>query len=83
MVRNLRRPSVSRSAAPRVRQLVDQLLGLIADSRRVLPGLREAQRAGRRERLPGLQQRLQAGEDHRPAAEELSVGVLAQLIVGD
>ena len=33
--------------------------------------LRVHQRAGRRERLTGLQQRLEAGEDHRPAAVEL------------
>src|SRR5216684_9155424 len=45
--------------------------------------LRPAQRSGRREHLAGLEQRLETGEDHRPAAVELVVGVLAQLIVGD
>src|SRR5205823_4530581 len=44
---------------------------------------RVAQRAGRREQLSGLEQRLQAGEDHRPAAVELAVRVLAELVVGD
>jgi hypothetical protein len=52
-------------------------------SRDRLRGLRPAQRAGRREHLARLEQRFETGEDHRPAAEELSVGVLAQLIVGD
>jgi len=39
--------------------------------------VRIAQRAGRGERLPGLEQRLQAGEDHRPAAVEFAAGALA------
>src|SRR5579859_5739846 len=35
------------------------------------------------EQLPGLQPGLQAGEDHRPAAVELAVRSLAQLVMGD
>ena len=46
-------------------------------------GDRVEQRAGRRQVLAGLEQRLQAGEDHRPAAVELVVGALAQLVVRD
>src|SRR5438093_2787297 len=46
-------------------------------------GARIPQRPGRRELLPGLEQRLQAGEDHHPAAVELTVGPLAELVVGD
>src|SRR4051794_8992531 len=42
-----------------------------------------AQRPGRREQLTGLEQCLEAGEDHRPAAEELVVRTLAQLVVRD
>src|SRR6185295_12956799 len=45
--------------------------------------LRIAKRARSRQQLAGLQQRLQAGEDHRPAAVELAVSILAQLVVGD
>ncbi len=41
------------------------------------------QRAGRGQDVAALQPRLQAGEDHRPAAVELLVCFLAQLIVGD
>src|SRR5437763_7862295 len=37
----------------------------------------------RREELPRLEPRLEAGEDHRPAAVELRVRVLAQLVVRD
>src|SRR2546426_5676583 len=48
-----------------------------------LRGFGIAQRTRRRKRLPGLQQRLQAGQDHRPAAVELGVRVLAQLVVRD
>src|SRR5712675_1942525 len=46
-------------------------------------GRRILQRARRRERLAGLEQRLEAGEDHRPAAVELVVRALAQLVVSD
>ncbi len=49
-------------------------------SRCRLRGLRVAQRAGRREHLAGFQQRLQAGEDHGPAAVELAVRLFAQLV---
>src|SRR5918996_682961 len=44
-------------------------------------GLRVAQRPGRGQVLASLQQRLQPGEDHRPAAVELAVGALVELIV--
>src|SRR5580700_1296499 len=44
---------------------------------------RPAQRSGRSEQLTRFQQRLDSRENHRPAAEELSVGTFAQLIVGD
>ena len=43
--------------------------------RRLAPGPRVQQRARRGQRLPGLEQRLQAGEDHRPAAVDLPVAV--------
>ena len=42
-----------------------------------------AQRARRVEHFAGLQQRLQAGQDHHPAAVELVVGAVAELVVGD
>src|SRR6516162_1276394 len=45
--------------------------------------LQITQRAGCREQLARLEQRLQPGKDHRPAAVELRVGSLAQLIVND
>ena len=41
------------------------------------------ERARRGEQLAGLEPGLQAGEDHRPAAVELVVRALAQLVVGD
>src|SRR3954454_2383435 len=46
-------------------------------------GLGIPQRARRREVLAGLQPCLQPREDHRPAAVELVVGALAQLVVDD
>jgi hypothetical protein len=69
------RPCSRRSSLrPRLREgrLASPLLG---------PGV--AQRAMCRERLTGLEQRLQAREDLRPAAVDLPVGALAQLVVGD
>src|ERR1700722_16652473 len=54
-----------------------------SDSGACLPVTLVHQRAGRRELLTRLQQRLQAREDHRPAAVDLLIGTLAQLIVGD
>src|ERR1700693_4994191 len=44
---------------------------------------RVQQRSGCGEELTGLQPGLEAGEDHRPAAVDLVVGVLAQLVMGD
>src|SRR5712691_434507 len=41
------------------------------------------QRSRRGEQLARLQPRLQAGEDHRPAAVKLVVGAFAELVVGD
>lgn len=52
-------------------------------SRGRVRGVRIAQRARRREQLPGLEERLQTGEHHHPAAVELGVGPVAQLVVGD
>src|SRR6266446_2491276 len=46
-------------------------------------GLRITQRARGREQLAGLEKGLEAGQDHRPAAVELAVRVLAELVVGD
>ena len=40
-------------------------------------------RAGGGEQLTGLEPGLEPGQNHRPTAEELIVGALAQLIVGD
>src|ERR1700678_4510160 len=51
------------------------LLGLI--------GRRVHQRAGGGEEFAGLEEGLEAGEDHGPSAEELVVGALAKLVVGD
>jgi hypothetical protein len=48
----------------------------------LLRAVRVALGAGCRERLAGLQERL-AGEDHRPAAVEFAVGVLAELVVDE
>ena len=44
--------------------------------------VRVHQRARRGQRLAGLEQRLQPGEDLRPAAVDLLVGALGQLVVG-
>src|SRR5207244_11290116 len=41
------------------------------------------QGSGRGEQLAALEPRLQAGEDHRPAAVDLVVRALAHLVVGD
>src|SRR5258708_1018785 len=59
------------------------LRGFIMISRNRFRVGQPAQRAGGREHLACLKQRLETGEDHRPAAVKLSIGVLAQLIVGD
>src|SRR5260221_5430436 len=45
--------------------------------------LEPAQRSRRGQHFAGFQQRLESGEDHRPAAIELIVGALAQLVMGD
>src|SRR5262245_25354065 len=44
---------------------------------------RVAQRARGGEALARLEQRLEAGEDHRPAAVQLRVGALRELVVDD
>src|SRR3989442_1661532 len=50
---------------------------------RTRPGSAVEQRSRRGEQLARLEPRLQAGEDHRPAAVELVVRALAKLVVGD
>ena len=47
----------------------------------LLRTLHPPQRAGRREHLARLQQRLDSRQHHGPAAVQLSIGILAQLIV--
>ena len=44
--------------------------------------LGEALRSGSGEKFSGFQQRFQPGKDHRPAAVELIIRALAELIVG-
>src|SRR6478752_6083394 len=54
-----------------------------SSSARDEPWLLVAQGAGRGQLLAGLQQRLEATENHRPAAVQLGVRALAQVAVDD
>src|SRR5215470_17917124 len=56
---------------------------LIATSSRCFRLFHPRQRSRSGEHLARLDERFEAGEHHRPAAIELLVGVLAQLIVND
>src|SRR6185295_13225965 len=57
--------------------------GIPAGRHRGCGGLSVLERAGGREQLSRFEQRLEPREDHRPAAVELVVRALAQLVVGD
>src|SRR6476660_640551 len=80
---NHSRPSCQRGDSPSPSPPVKTVGSgaLIAISRSRLAGARVPQRAGGGESLARLEQRLEAREDHRPAAVQLRVGALRELVV--